>query len=197
MASAGDSPGFTLTAPPPEDPLPPTLVPLPLSCCFSTDLGVNKGHDGEMWPKHTVKVKAPLGPPAVRRGWLDEFQEEVILRGAVLLRVEVDVARVGGGRDSAGGGLSLGDALLCVGGRRLGPRCHGPRDGHPVRVVAGLQDIGIFCSSSGEIIIIRQTCNFSFNLQREDMDCVPMKINATSIRSSLHPASFDPDQVCK
>ena len=102
---------------------------------------MNKGHDGEMWPKHTVKVKAPLGPPAVRRGWLDELQKEVILRGAVLLRVEVDVARVGGGRDSAGGGLSLGDALLCVGGRRLGPRCHGPRDGHPVRVVAGLQDM--------------------------------------------------------
>ena len=102
-----------------------------------------------------MTLPSPLGPPAVRRGWLDELQKEVILRGAVLLRVEVDVARVGGGRDSAGGGLSLGDALLCVGGRRLGPRCHGPRDGHPVRVVAGLQDIGIFRSSSAEI------CNYN------------------------------------
>ena len=87
----------------------------------------------------------PFGPPAVRRGRLHELEEEVVLRGAVLLRVEVDVGGGGGGggwgatSGSGGGGLSLGNALLGVGGRRLGPRCHGPRDGHPIGVVAGLK----------------------------------------------------------
>ena len=89
-------------------------------------------------------MHVPFGPPAVRRGRLHELEEEVVLRGAVLLRVEFDVGGGGGGgwgatSGSGGGGLSLGNALLGVAGRRLGPPCHGPRDGHPVWVVAGLK----------------------------------------------------------
>lgn len=38
-------------------------------------------------------------------------------------------------------GLPLGNTLVWVAGDRLGPRRHVPRDRHPVRVVAGLQEV--------------------------------------------------------
>ena len=104
-------------------------------------MGNDVDHNKVSEVRYTVNV--PFRPPAVRRGRLDELEEEVVLRGAVLLRVEVDgdVGAGGRGAGSGGGGvgLSLGNALLGVAGSRLGPPCHGPRDGHPVWVVAGLK----------------------------------------------------------